>query len=103
MRKNECIEAKSQMRFVREPSTNAERVAHFAVMFRRGKCNVVDLRVAAPRGAARGANLELAREVIERWIRRQQMSDLDSDGRGVNQFIGGNPGQRASGHIADHI
>ena len=31
------------------------------------------------------------------------MRDLARDGRGIDQFVGGNAGQRAAGHVAHHV
>jgi len=48
-------------------------------------------------------DLELARQVIELRIGGEHLRNLKSEGRGVNQLIGGYSGQRAAGYVAHHV
>ena len=101
--KNKSVQPHGDMRLPRESAADAKRVANLAVMLYRGKANVVDLRIAAPRGAAGDRDFELARQVIELRIPGEQLRDLTGQGRGVNQFVAGDSGKWTARDVAHYV
>ena len=100
---NKGIQAHGQVRLFGEAAADAHRVANLAVELGRSEGNVVDLRVRTPRGTAGDADFELAREIVEFRIAGQLFGDFGGQRRGDHQLIGGHAGQRAAGHVAQHI
>ena len=103
MRQDEGVQANCKMRFGGESASDAQRVADFAVEFHRRQADIVDLRISAPRGAAGNGDLEFARKIVELRVCLEQVRNLGGQRRGVNELIGGDPGQRAAGHVAHHV
>ena len=100
---HEDVEPNREMRLVRQAAADAQRIAQLAVALCRRETNVVDLGISAPGGAAGCGDLELARQIVELGIRRQQVRDFGRDRRSVDDFIGGDSRQRAAGDVADHV
>src|ERR1700723_1355490 len=104
---DKCVQAHSQMRLGRKPATNADREAGLragaAFADDRGKADVVNLRVGAPRAAAGDGNLELARQIIKIGISGKQTSCLLDERRSVTDFIRVHSGERAAGDVASNV
>src|SRR5580704_2782046 len=66
---HERIQADREMRFGREPASDAQREAGFIYSIEaarnRGQTNIIDLGISAPRAAAGNRNLEFARQIIK--------------------------------------
>ncbi len=92
----ESVEADGEMRLVGKAAADADGEADFTVACGGREADVVDLGVAAPGGAAGGGDFELARQVVELGVGREQVCGFDGDGRGVDYFIGGDAGERGS-------
>ena len=91
------------MRFIGETAAYAKRVANLAVMFRGSECNVVDLGIGAPGRAPGNGDFEFARQVVELRICGEQMGNLNSQGRGINDLIVGYSGEGATRNVSDDV
>src|SRR5947209_9791010 len=91
------------MRLGGKTAAYANREACFAIAHCRSKSEIVDLRIGAPVAAAADADLVLAGKVVKIRIANEQLGRLKQERRGIHQFIGIHPGQRASGDIAGHV
>ncbi len=68
-----------------------------------GQADVVDLGEGAPDGAAADGDLELAGEVVELGVRREEMRDLEGEGTGVEELMLVEAGDGAAGNVADDV
>ena len=86
------------MRIGRKAATDSQRVSNFRV-FRtanRGQANIVDLGIGAPHAAARDADLELARQIVEVAVAHEKTVGLESQRGRIADFVGIHSGQRDS-------
>ena len=97
---DERVQAHREMRFRRKPSTYAQAVPNLFLAvdgaFEPGERNVIDFGIAAPDGAARDGNLELARQVVELRICRELVRDLHCKRSGIKKLLAVNPSQWAA-------
>ena len=104
---NKSIESNGEMGIGRESAADANGEANFAfaMVFANGRCesDVVNFRIGAPDGAASDRDFELAREIVEIAVGREQVRDFYGERRRVGEFVGGDAGERAAGDIARHI
>ena len=98
--KYEGIKAQRKMRFVGKTAADAKRVANLAIVLRGSECNVVDLGIGAPGRAPGDGDFEFARQVVELRIGGEQMGNLNSEGRGIDDLIVGYSGEGAAGHVS---
>ena len=77
---DERVEARTEIRFCGESSGNAQGESNFRLAPMRardrGQADVVDLRIRAPGVASGDGDLELARQVVELGISREQAATL---------------------------
>src|SRR5664279_3034894 len=102
VRPHKAVQLHGQVRFGGEAAAHAKGEANLGSAANSGERDVVDLRIRAPDGAAGDAYLELARQVEECGIGGEQVSDLNRNGRSIDQLIVGNSGKRAPGDVAHH-
>ncbi len=102
--RDEGVEADGNVRLGGEAATDADAVADlfdaFVDALQCGECDVVDLRVAAPYGAAGDTDLELARKVVELGVRGKLLGDLDGERRGVEDLVARFTGSQEAGEWA---
>ena len=104
---HERVEARAQIRLGREPAGNAQGEADLRLSANhasdRGQADIVDLRIRAPHAASGDRDFELARQVVELGIPRQQLRRFERQRRSIDDFVGIDTRDRASGHIAHDI
>src|SRR5579871_4043696 len=104
---NESIQASAEIRLSRKSSGNTKRKSDFgrAVHFSSDCCqaNVVDLRIRAPGVASCDRDLELARQIVEIGVPSKELRDFEHERRSVDNFVSIDPGNRATGHVADDV
>ena len=68
-----------------------------------GEGDVVDLGIAAPKGAAGDGDLELAGEVVELGVGGEEVGDLDGEWAGVDELVVVEAGDGAAGDVAHDV
>ena len=104
---HESIQPRRQIRFSREPPGHAQRKSDFIFSVRaaslRGQTHIINFGIRAPDAASSDRHLELARQVVEFGIPRQQLRRFQNQGRSIDNFIGVHSGHRASSYVARDI
>ena len=104
---NERVQARSEIRLGREAAGDAQRESDFRLSADgasdRGQADVIDFRIRAPHAASGDRDFEFARQVVKLGVAGEQPRRFQHQRRCVDDFVGIDACDRASGHVTHHI